>query len=67
MIQRGAEDTLAIIQWVAWGILVLVGVLIITGQGPAALRLLGDLAAKAGAAATPGTGGIIKNVIIPGA
>lgn len=65
--RMGAENTMAIIQWIIWGTLILVGVLMITGQGPAALRFLSDLAEKAGEAAKPGAGTVIKNVVIPGA
>lgn len=65
--RRGAENTMAIIQHVIWGIIILIGVVLITGQGPAALRTLADLAALAGDASKKGTGEVIKNVIIPGA
>lgn len=66
MKQKGAENTLSIIQYIIWGIMILVGVVIITGQGPAALKMLMDFAARAGEASKEGTGEVIKNVIIPG-
>lgn len=67
MKKKGAENTMAIIQYVIWGIIIMIGVIIITGQGPAALRMLSDLAARAGDAAKETTGDVIKDVIIPGA
>lgn len=65
--KKGAENTMAIIQYVIWGIIIMIGVIIITGQGPAALRMLSDLAARAGDATKKTTGDVIKGVIIPGA
>ncbi len=67
MKMRGAENTMAIIQLLMWSIIIIGGVLVITGWGPIALRVLGDLAAKKGEAEKPGLGEIGKNVIIPGA